>query len=161
MNFEKIYESSNYDSAPDTKKHIKEVTRLLAKFSKELERRGEEHDHTKLNELKDTFDEVTPKLKGLTYGSEEYKKSLKDIKPAIDYHYAQERHHVFEHFPNGVLDANLVDVVEMVCDWIAASKRHNDGDSRKSLETNRERFGIEPQLFALLKNTVEFLDPKD
>jgi hypothetical protein len=156
LDFSKILES--VDSRPETQKHIDEVRRLLSLVSSDLHDRGLVHDHTKLNELKDVFDEVTPKLKGLEYGSEEYKKSLRDIKPAIDYHYSQESHHVFEHFPNGVHDATLMDVVEMVADWCAAAKRHDSGDAMKSLEINRERFGIEPQLFSLLKNTVVWLE---
>ena len=157
MNFRRVYESASYDSRPDTEAHVAEVARLLSVVTDELTRRGVEHDHTKLDELKSTFDEVTPKLEGLTYGSEEYKKSLHDIKPELDYHYAQESHHVFEHYPNGVYDATLMDVTEMVCDWIAASKRHEDGDVTKSLEINRERYDIEPQLFALISNTVRRL----
>ena len=29
---------------------------------------------------------ITPRLRGLTYGSEEYRASLREMKPAIDHH---------------------------------------------------------------------------
>jgi hypothetical protein len=146
-----------YDSRKDTKKHIDEVQRLLSKVTDDLTERGIEHDHTKMNELKSAFDIATPRLKNLTYGSPEYKESLADLKPALDYHYAKERHHPFEHYENGIYGADLCDVIEMAADWVAASKRHEDGDPFKSLEINVERFNIEPQLAALLKNTIAFL----
>jgi predicted RNA-binding Zn-ribbon protein involved in translation (DUF1610 family) len=52
---------------------------------------------------------------------------------------------------------NLADVVEMLCDWKAASLRHNNGDLEKSIEINRKRFGISDDLFCILKNTVRDL----
>ena len=45
----------------------------------------------------------------------------------------------------------------MICDWYAACKRHADGDIRKSIEINTERFGLSPQLKAILLNTVPLL----
>jgi len=55
---------------------------------------------------------------------------------------------------------NLIDVIEMLCDWAAATKRHNDGDIVSSIETNKARFGINDQLAQILLNTVNdlFLD---
>jgi len=40
---------------------------------------------------------MTPKLAGSTYGSEEYKAFLGQMKPALDHHYAVNDHHP-EHF---------------------------------------------------------------
>ena len=48
----------------------------------------------------------------------------------------------------------LVDLVEMLCDWAAATERHADGDIIKSLEINGERFGMTEQLATILENTV-------
>jgi hypothetical protein len=53
---------------------------------------------------------------------------------------------------------NLVDLVEMLCDWKASSTRHNDGNIRKSIEINAERFGINQQLVKILENTAELFD---
>ena len=41
---------------------------------------------------------------------------------------------------------NLIDIVEMICDWKAATLRHNDGNLLKSVEINAKRFGMDDQL---------------
>ena len=52
---------------------------------------------------------------------------------------------------------NLVDLIEMICDWKAASERHADGDIYKSIEINQKRFGYSDELKQILKNTIEIL----
>ena len=52
----------------------------------------------------------------------------------------------------------LVDIVEMLCDWKAASLRHNDGNLLKSIEINANRFGYDDQLKQILINTAKILD---
>ncbi|MBQ7845480.1 MAG: hypothetical protein IJ392_04940 [Clostridia bacterium] len=93
----------------------------------------------------------------MQYGSDEYKESLKALKPALDHHYANSRHHP-EHFARGILDMNLVDIVEMVCDWKAASERQKDGNLLKSIEQNAQRFGYDDQVKQILINTAKMLD---
>lgn len=56
-----------------------------------------------------------------------------------------------------VSDMNLLDLVEMLCDWKAASERHNDGNIRKSIEVNANRFGLSPQMVKILENTADVL----
>lgn len=101
---------------------------------------------------KSIFDIATPKLSALTYGSNEYKAALAELKPALDHHYAANSHHP-EHHKNGVGGMTLIDLIEMYCDWKAASLRHNDGNFAESLRINKERFGICEQLAAIFKNT--------
>ena len=130
----------NYNSLEDTLKHIKEVKSIIDLFIFELERRKINHDISKLSKIeKSFFDEFTPKLWNLTYGSLEYKKTLEKLKPALDHHYKNNRHHP-EHFKNGINDMNLIDVIEMFSDWLAATKRHANGDIIKSIEINKDRF---------------------
>lgn len=57
----------------------------------------------------------------------------------------------------GIEGMNLLDVLEMLCDWKAATERHTDGSIARSFDINRERFGITPQLEAVLKNTARSL----
>ena len=146
-----------YDSREDTMKHMRRVETLIDKVRFELDERGASHDRSKLQSPeKECFDEITPLLKGTTYGSQEYKDTLNRMRPAIDHHQKNNRHHP-EYFENGIAGMNLIDLVEMICDWKAASERHADGDIYKSLEINMKRFGIEPQLLSILKNTVDWL----
>lgn len=151
-----------YDSKQDTLDHIARVDELLRTFSTAFIMRGRIHDDSKLGPIeKPLFDEFTPKLKDLTYGSDEYTQCLKDLKPALTHHYANNSHHP-EHFKDGIRGMTLFDIVEMFCDWIAATERHGDGNIIKSLEINQKRFKFSNELKAIFYNTVidMRLDPK-
>jgi len=151
----------SYSSIDETNAHIEMVDRFLRVIQHELIVRGCQHDYSKKHPPEsDIFDIYTPKLKGTTYGSEEYKRYLSEMQVALDHHYANNRHHP-EHHKNGINDMNLIDLMEMFCDWLAATKRHADGDIMKSIEINGERFGISEQLKSIFRNTVEILDFED
>uniref|UniRef100_A0A6M3L251 Uncharacterized protein n=1 Tax=viral metagenome TaxID=1070528 RepID=A0A6M3L251_9ZZZZ len=144
-----------YDSKADTLQHIKRVNELLLTAVSELLIRAGKHDRSKLKSPeKELFDEYTPKLKNCTYGSDEYKEFLKGLKVALDHHYANNSHHP-EHYENGVNGFDLFDLIEMLFDWKAATERHADGDIRKSIEINKERFKISEQLCGIFRNTVD------
>lgn len=146
---------TNYDSMRDTMDHIGKVRVKLFAISNGLSQRAVEHDLSKLlSPEKEVFDAVTPKLKGLTYGSDEYKAALAEMGEALTHHYAENSHHP-EHYLNGVDGMTLLDLVEMFCDWKAASERHADGDFAKSLEINRKRFAISDQLVNIFENTAK------
>lgn len=146
-----------YDSEADTLKHIKRVSELLTNASSELIKRANCHDNSKLESPeKELFDEFTPKLKGLTYRSEEYNKYFKQLKVATDHHYANNSHHP-EHYENGVNGFDLFDLIEMFFDWKAATERHADGDIYKSIEINKKRFSIDNQICDIFKNTANRL----
>ncbi len=137
-----------------TQQHINLVRALLRMAAVELLQRGEVHDLSKFSpEEARTFAEFTPKLRGSTYGSEEYAGFLRGMKPALDHHYANNRHHP-EHFTDGIDGMNLFDVLEMFVDWTASTRRHADGDIMKSIEINKKRFGMSDQLVRILQNTV-------
>lgn len=141
----------------DTFRHIERVRNLLNLCVKELLNRAEKHDQSKLEEPEVAlFTEYTPKLASSTYGSQEYDGLKKAIKPALDHHYANNRHHP-EHHKNGIDDMNLIDLLEMLLDWKAASERHNNGNIRKSIEINGDRFNMSPQLIRIFENTVKDL----
>lgn len=148
-----------YDSRPDTEAHIARVAMYIEMIRGMLKLRADDHDASKLlSPEKECFDEITPLLKGTTYGSEEYRATLRKMKPAIDHHQKNNRHHP-EFFYNGINGMNLIDLIELICDWKAASERHADGDIYRSLKINKERFGISDQLAQILTNTVNFLFP--
>ena len=152
----------SYDSTGATKEHQQKVEELLTAIIRELKDRALLHDASKLQDPEKTiFDEYTPKLAGCTYGSEEYKGYLAEMDVALRHHYKENRHHP-EHFHGkyGIGNMNLIDVIEMICDWKAASECHADGAIYRSLEINRKRFGMSDQLVSILKNTVDYLFTK-
>jgi hypothetical protein len=147
--------SEKYDSSNDTWKHINRVRELIEGLRTILKVRGMVHDASKLDEPeKSIFDEMTPKLKASTYGSDEYKTMLAGMKPALDHHYVNNLHHP-EHYPNGINAMSLMDILEMLCDWKAAGERHANGSIENSLKVNRVRFEIDDQLWRILQNTVQ------
>ena len=143
-----------YDSKADTLLHIKRVSQLLNEMAIKLIHRGNIHDNSKLEEPeKSEFDRLTPILKDLKYGSPEYKASLSELGEALKHHYANNSHHP-EHYENGINGFDLFDLVEMFADWKAATERMNDGDIFKSIQINKERFGISDQVCAIFENTA-------
>lgn len=134
--------------------HKKQVAAYLQVVIGELMRRAIEHDNSKLSlEEVELFEEVTARLKKPEYGSEEYKAALQELGPALQHHYECNDHHP-EHHAQGIDAMNLIQLIELACDWLASAQ---NGDIEKSLEINRARFAIQEQLFVVLKNTIDTL----
>lgn len=143
-----------YDSREDTLAHIECVQNILNDFAAEVYSRAWHHDESKLSEPeKSLFDEWSPKLSEMEYGSDEYMDALDSLGPALEHHYRENRHHP-EHFLDGVIDMNLFDLLEMLADWKAASERVSDGSVEKSLAINFKRFSIPPYIAQVLANTA-------
>jgi uncharacterized LabA/DUF88 family protein len=53
---------------------------------------------------------------------------------------------------------NLVDLIEMICDWKAATERTKDGNIYKSIEINSERFKMSEQLKNIFNNTLKMMN---
>ena len=170
-----------------TLKHIRQVQELLRKCADKLTKRAIVHDASKFTKEEwPHFLLNTESLAALTYGSKEYKEKLKQMRPAIEEHYKTNRHHP-EHFKRYVCNGcfviyyeecgrckvcgytqrqeeadisqmSLIDLIEMICDWLAATKRHEDGDIIKSIEINQDRFHYSDELKNILMNTVMELD---
>lgn len=147
-----------YDSTSDTEDHIDKVRTNVDVMIDNLVHRSEGHDASKLKDPeKSAFDHCTPKLKGLAFGSDEYRSSLREIKPALDHHYAVNDHHP-EHFSDGIKGMSALAILEMLCDWRAAGQRHDPPTSfEKSIEINVKRFGIPDYLERIIRNTASEL----
>lgn len=194
------------DSRAATYEHIQAVQEFMGRVVNDLQWRALKHDASKLVSPEvEFFDEFTPMLAGLTYGSDEYRSTLKRMKPAIEHHTSVNSHHP-EHYrwrcgicerrctnaewenapegPNesgqrycpvcccdgmiyesylkdetdkGLHGMSLLDLIEMICDWKAATLRHNDGDLLASVKINQKRFGYTDELKAILLNTIREL----
>jgi hypothetical protein len=142
----------------ETLLHVLKVQKALNRLAVSLIERGRVHDRSKLDTPEvEYFTKYTEELKDLTFGSKEYAESLEKMKPALQHHYANNRHHP-EFHKHGVNDMNLIDVCEMVGDWWASSKRQHDGNIRLSLDEACKRFKVDPQLGAIIKNTLDLFD---
>ena len=149
----------------ETRKHQQEVSCIMIDIAKRILDRATTHDASKLKDPeREIFAKHTKNLKNLTYGSDEYKKELELMKPALDHHYSSNHHHpefnLINCFSNPGLEVDgvhLIDIVEMFCDWVAATKRHADGNIGYSININQKRFSMTNQLTQILRNTAESL----
>jgi len=120
----------------------------------DLGKRALRHDLSKYRwDEASAFARTGDRLRHSTYGTDEYRALLREIKPAITRHYERNRHHP-EFWPNGFKDMNEADVIEMVADWGAAVRRHADGDLDKSIVQNAERFGYDRETEKFLRSTA-------
>ncbi len=147
------------ESRSDTRGHISWVRYYINHLLEALAERGKKHDASKLEDPElPMFAYYGPRLRGMEYGSDEYKTCLAEMKEqALDHHYECNSHHP-EHYPNGISGMNLVDLLEMLADWKAATLRMANGDLSASITLNIQRFGITPQVAQILKNTALLLD---
>jgi hypothetical protein len=150
-------ENLDYSARFKTMRHMETVRNYLQACIHELLCRAAAHDQTKLESPEvEAFDAITHELRGMTYGSEEYKATLKKYQPAIDHHYHFNRHHPEYH--GTVEGMNLIDLLEMLCDWKAATMRHDDGNLHTSITINKERFQYGEQLAQIFRNTAIWLE---
>jgi hypothetical protein len=161
-----------YDSRPDTEKHIARVRQLLMQVEQRLHHRAIVHDASKLlSPEKEMFDEYTPKLAEVEYGSDEYTAAIAAMGEALEHHYAHNSHHP-EHFENGIWGMSLLDLIEMLVDWQAASERHRKPmpaapgrpeapeyvtNIERSIVLNQRRFRYGDEVRAILVNTAREL----
>ena len=146
-----------------TREHQQNVNRIMNRLAQHTLELGCTHDDSKLQEPEAApFQRATVSLDGLSYGTPEYAEALAQLEAdgqskALTHHYEHNDHHP-EFFENGVDDMTLIDIIHMVSDWYAATKRHEDGDIRKSIEINKERFNLSDQLCTLMLNTVDLIE---
>lgn len=149
-----------YDSTAETLLHIKRVNELLGEAAIELINRGNVHDNSKLQEPeKSEFDRVTPILKTLVYGTEEYRNSMTELQETLKHHFENNSHHP-QFYEDGINGMNLFDIVEMFFDWRAATERTKEGNIYNSIAINQSRFGMAKQLTTIFENTAIYLNYK-
>lgn len=136
-------------------KHIFRVQHYMNFFIKEMLNRALKHDQSKLSEEElPLFAEVTKDLKESEYGNDDYEANKRKLGLALEHHYRMNSHHP-EHYPNGINDMDLLDIIEMFCDWSAAVEQHEKGNFYNSLKLNKDRFKIDQQLIQIFENTYK------
>ena len=145
------------ESQKDTINHIAKVQSNLSKAIYNLNDRRTVHDRSKLEEPElSGYEGLTQALKGLTYGTPDYRAALGAHEGVIMHHYAANRHHP-EHWPNGIADMSLLDIIEMLADWKAENDR-NGGDFGHSLDVSIARFHFDDdRIGEILINTAKEL----
>jgi hypothetical protein len=138
--------------------HILEVREVISRAIQELTSRAILHDASKFGPDEfPLYERHICRMASMEYGTPAYYSCLQDLAPALKHHYEANSHHP-EHFPDGMSGMTLIDILELIADWMVASKQNNHGGSFKaSLAHNTERFSIGPQLAQIMRNTEKQL----
>lgn len=130
------------------------VLKFMNNIIQELMLRAEQHDQSKFNE--DEFKIIlatAAEIQKHPYGTPEHEAVRQKYAKECAIHFSKNRHHP-EHFKDGVEGMDLVDFLEMLCDWKAASLRNPDGNIEKSIRIGSEKYSIPPMLAKILLNTA-------
>lgn len=142
----------------ETLYHITLVGHFIHRVVKALLDRADAHDRSKLESPEvEIFAKHHHLLSDTTFGTKGYEDVRALTKEALDHHYAVNRHHP-QHFKGGVADMNLIDLIEMFCDWKAATRKHKDGNLLRSIAYNANHFNLDPQIVSIFENTADLFD---
>lgn len=146
------------DSKIETLKHILRVRNLANMLVTQFLAQIELHDLSKLESPEaEGFALITEKLKHVKFGSPEYKEGMKEAEEAIAHHHCNNSHHP-EYHPRGVNDMTILDVLEMFCDWKAASERNKNGSLENSIHYCCSKYKINPQLEEIFLNSMDIFE---
>ena len=145
-------------SEQDTREHIGKVRYHMSAILANLAERSNTHDLSKLEEPElSGYESLREAIQGVEYGTPAYRAVLAAHEGVIQHHYASNYHHP-EHWANGIEDMSLLDIIEMLCDWKAASER-GGGDFKHSLEVSIARFHFDDdRIGEILTNTAKELE---
>lgn len=135
------------------KGHISRVRRHINTFIQLLIRRAEKHDKSKLEEPELSWWKEMDKEPRYPYGSEEYKQKIKRWNKVFKHHYQYNRHHP-EHYEYGVSEMTLIDIVEMMCDWLGYKDTTTVTEALKVCDEQMARYDISEELRQIIFNTL-------
>lgn len=135
------------------KGHISRVRRHIHTFIQLLIRRAENHDKSKLEEPELSWWKEMDKEPRYPYGSEEYKQKIKRWDKVFKHHYKYNRHHP-EHYKYGISEMTLIDIVEMMCDWLGYKDTTTVTEALKVCDEQMARYDISEELRQIIFNTL-------
>lgn len=135
------------------KGHISRVRRHINTFIQLLIKRAENHDKSKLEEPELSWWKEMDKEPRYPYGSEEYKQKIKRWNKVFKHHYQYNRHHP-EHYEYGVSEMTLIDIVEMMCDWLGYKDTTTITEALKVCDEQMARYDISEELRQIIFNTL-------
>lgn len=134
-------------------KHISLVRQHIQTFIQLLTRRALHHDESKLKEPELTWWKQIDKEPKYPYGSPEYNAKMSRWSKLFQYHYAHNRHHP-EHYQFGVRDMTLIDMIEMLCDWLGYKDNLSISEAFQICETQMQRYDMSEDIRHLIFNTL-------
>lgn len=141
------------DTEEYIKSHISRVRKHINTFIELLLKRAMNHDKSKLEEPEFSWLKEMDKEPRYPYGSEEYKQKIKRWDKVFKHHYKYNRHHP-EHYDCGVLEMTLVDIVEMMCDWLGYKDTITISEALKVCDEQMKRYNIPDGVRQIIFNTL-------
>ena len=141
------------DTEEYIKWHISRVRKHINTFVQLLLKRAINHDKSKLEEPELSWWKEMDKEPRYPYGSEEYKQKIKRWDKVFKHHYKYNRHHP-EHYDYGVSEMTLVDIVEMMCDWLGYKDTITISEALKVCDEQMKRYNIPDGIRQIIFNTL-------
>lgn len=133
--------------------HIKKVQNKICKLIVALSIRLQEHDKSKLEEPEFSLWKKIDEEPRYPYGSKKYKEKIERYHELFEMHYNKNPHHP-EHFQNGISDMTIIDLAEMLCDWISYKDNIRVTEAIDMVEKQSKRFGYSDEIKDMLINTL-------
>lgn len=147
-------------SQRETKKYIQEhianVRKRMGELAGIIVSRAENHDKSKLEEPEFSGFVAMDNEPRYPYGSEEYNDKSKRFAWLFKVHWSKNRHHpeYFDDKGEFEQEANLVDVIEMLCDWVSYNGCMSYTEAYDLVEKQCRRFRFSGTMRNLLLNTL-------
>lgn len=146
-------------TTPTTKEYIEKhqnaVKRWLAHFSMILQSRAIKHDESKLQEPEYSLWKKMDEEPRYPYGTKEYSSKLKRWQHLFKLHWKDKRNrHHPEHFTSPVVEMDLMDMIEMLCDWLGYKEAVSYSEASKLVDNQCKRFNFPEEFKNLLLNTL-------
>lgn len=141
-------------------RHREVVADFLHNFSDYFRARAREHDQTKLRfDEFEGFARINKVARNHAFGTPEYDASMEEAKKpggCIHLHFSRNAHH--PEFHDSEKDMGLLDLMEMVMDWKAASMTYGTNTLAESLPIQLERHDFDPWQVRVIHEMVKLLD---
>jgi len=138
----------------DIRSHIARVSEKINTIVDLLKKRAKDHDKSKLQ---------YPELQGFIrmdkeprypYGSPEYFDKMKRYEYVFKHHYMSNSHHP-EHYNNWICEMDLLDIIEMLCDWTSYREGLTAAEAIATVEQQAKRFDLSDELSSIMLNTLK------
>lgn len=134
--------------------HKRAVQRWMQKFSLVLLDRGNKHDDSKLQSPELEWWTKMDGEKRFAYGTKEYHEKMERYKHLFEMHWKNNRHHP-EYFEYNLDDMDLIDVIEMLCDWLSYKDKLSYTEASNLVNQQCLRYGFSEELRDLILNTLK------
>ena len=145
-------ETSDSSTSSYTLEHINQVKSKMQFLASVFATRGTSHDSSKLIEPEYSGWLAMDQEPRYPYGSEKYYDKINRYKEVLEHHYSLNSHHP-EHFENPSTQMDLVDLIEMLCDWFSYSNNISWLEGYNTINSQCARFGLNDTIRYLLLNT--------